>query len=202
MDIKTLAHYIINNFSASSTDAITPLKLQKLLYFLHAWGLVSDNLIAEQIFYKWKFGPVNKDIYAEFKVYGSGKIPANPDISIKLSSNEKIFTDFVISNYVKYSALTLSALTHEDQPWIETQDNDIIPDQVIKNYYSKLAFKNNFPVEDNKPFYPVETDMHYAFVLDIHNPITQPYKSYKDYIELEQQSEKLFVEKFEHLYAV
>jgi len=63
----------------------------------------------------------------------------------------------------------------------------------VKKFYSKLNFAKNFPVDFNKPFYPVETDLHYSFVLDFSettksNPFA--YKSYDEYLMLHNKSKK------------
>lgn len=54
---------------------ITPMKLQKLIYFAHGWnyGLYDEPLIADPI-QAWRFGPVIPSIYHEFKHVGSGTI--------------------------------------------------------------------------------------------------------------------------------
>ena len=51
---------------------LTPLKLQKLLYFAHGWHLVLDSdgdpLLDEDI-EAWKYGPVVPSIYHKFKEF-------------------------------------------------------------------------------------------------------------------------------------
>ncbi len=64
----------------------------------------------------------------------------------------------------------------------------------MKEYYSKLAFANNFPLDfDKKPFYPVLTDNHYAFIFDMNAKdaaSAQVYPSYKVYKAKQEAASK------------
>src|SRR4051812_39910789 len=54
---------------------ISPLKLQKLVYFAHGWylALAGKPLIEERV-QAWQFGPVIPTLYREFKRYGNSPI--------------------------------------------------------------------------------------------------------------------------------
>jgi uncharacterized phage-associated protein len=54
---------------------LTPLKLQKLVYFAHGWylALTGQPLISETI-QAWQYGPVIPTLYREFREYGNGTI--------------------------------------------------------------------------------------------------------------------------------
>ncbi|WAK02791.1 Panacea domain-containing protein [Methylobacter sp. YRD-M1] len=54
---------------------ITPMKLQKLVYYAHGWnlGIFGEPLIDETI-EAWKYGPVIQPIYHEFKSFGAEEI--------------------------------------------------------------------------------------------------------------------------------
>src|SRR5262245_59991994 len=56
---------------------ITPMKLQKLMYFAHGWHLAldtsGDSLIAEDA-QAWDYGPVFPHTYYEFKDFGNRPI--------------------------------------------------------------------------------------------------------------------------------
>ncbi len=200
MKALELSKYIVQNYHDASFDGITPLKLQKLLYYVHVWGIVSENKILTDNFCKWKHGPVNDEVYKSYKNYGDSKISPSQNVTLPdFSTNEKDFVDFVISNYVKFSAITLSAMTHQDKPWQETSTNSYISESSIKSFYSSLLFAKNFPIDENKPFYPVETDLHYSFVLDfLTSQHDEPfyYKSYKEYLSLEKKSNSDFEKAF------
>lgn len=201
MDTINLSKYIVNNYHNTSKDGITPLKLQKLLYYIYVWGIISNHKVINDKFYKWKNGPVNPAVYDYYKSFSGSKI--NPDFSNlnSITSQDKNFIDFIASNYVKFSAITLSAMTHQDAPWQKTGYNDIISEESIKDFYSKLNFAKNFPIDENKPFYPVETDLHYSFVLDFSEDFANKpfhYNSYKEYLELEKKSKDDFEKQFKN----
>ncbi len=195
MNPLELSYYIINNYSDLSPDGITPLKLQKLLYYVYVWGIVSHNKVLDAEFLKWNLGPVNIDVYYHFKSFGKDQI--NPDSypKVKISASDKKFIEFVVSNYIKYSAITLSAMTHKDLPWKNAPQNSTIDEKDIKTFYNKLNFAKNFPLGKSKFFYPVETDLHYSYVLDMPSNIGEKtfyFNSYKEYLQLEKQSQKAF----------
>ncbi len=52
MNALVLSHYIIHKY-----DDITSMKLQKLLYYLKVWGLVSDTFTVDTEFEKWTYRP-------------------------------------------------------------------------------------------------------------------------------------------------
>lgn len=114
--------FVANNFLKRGQDEkinITPLKLQKLVYFLYKAYLkqTGEPLFSER-FETWKLGPVVPSIYAEFSSYG--KLPIQ---SFATDSRNKCFIvtesgvfkkciDQVWETYRDYSATTLSELTH------------------------------------------------------------------------------------------
>ncbi len=76
-----------------NNDSVTPKKLQKLLYYLYAWGLVflnediddlSDKVFSGE-FEAWVHGPVNRDVYERYKPYGGNliKIPDANEMKIE-----------------------------------------------------------------------------------------------------------------------
>lgn len=187
MKILDLGNYLIKNYTSKSPDGITPLKLQKLLYYVYVWNIVEDKNIIDAEFLKWEYGPVNKIVYDNFKKYGKSSIPEPEHSEAEISSEEKKFIDFIASNYSQFNALTLSAMTHQDAPWKETKANEVISINLIKSFYSHLNFAKNFPIDYEKPFYPVETDFHYSFILDFANDDNANnlyFKSYNYYLEL------------------
>lgn len=191
MKISHLAYYIIEEYS-SVEGGITPLKLQKLLYYTKAWGLVSGQLSVNGQFKAWKNGPVNGYIYHQFKEYGNQPIPAENEAG-PIPDEKKEVIDFILDSYVHFDAVTLSAMTHEEQPWEVTPKNEVIGDELIKQYYSNLAFAKNFPVEPDKPYYPVYTDFMYSFIFDFQEDDQAKevvFDSFDEYKEMMKQSKE------------
>jgi uncharacterized phage-associated protein len=183
MAILQLACYILN-----TQKAVTHLKLQKLLYYLKVWGLVSGNQVISEDFIKWKHGPVNKKVYDAYKKYGYSSIPKCAFKGSRIEHKE--FVDFILECYGPYDAITLSAMTHQDAPWKETPPDSIISNQSIMKYYSSLPFARNFPFDPQKPFYPVQSNLHYAFIFDMDEKTINETMAYPSYIAYKKQEEK------------
>lgn len=188
-----LAYYITNHF-----ENITHLKLQKLLYYLKVWGIVSGEELVEGDFVKWQYGPVNKEVYDAFKNYGNTVIPKNLGSDPAFTTNQKKFTDFVLECYTPFGALTLSSMSHAETPWSITKPQNVISEQSMKKYYSELLFAKNFPLGSSKPFYPVQTNMYHSYVLDMSEEEAKKYTVYPSFeiykqqvAEAQQQSAKI-----------
>ena len=70
-----LANFILSLDQSEEAD-ITPMKLQKLLYFAHGYHLAvfGNPLIIGEDFEAWKDGPVVKGIYESFSSFGNKHI--------------------------------------------------------------------------------------------------------------------------------
>ncbi|HLR26678.1 MAG TPA: type II toxin-antitoxin system antitoxin SocA domain-containing protein [Fodinibius sp.] len=191
MKISHLAYYIIEEYS-SVDGGITPLKLQKLLYYTKAWGLVSGQLSVSGQFKAWKNGPVNGHIYHKFKENGNQPIPADNEAG-PISAKKKKLIDFVLESYVYFDAVTLSAMTHEETPWEDTAKNEVISEELIKEFYSSQPFAKNFPIKEGNPYYPVYTDFMYSFIFDFQEEDQAKevvFDSFEDYKQMMSQSKK------------
>lgn len=137
---------------------ISPMKLQKLVYYAHGWhlGLFGDPLIDETI-EAWKYGPVIQSIYHEFKCFGSSNI-ASPGTVFDFDTSDFVeprpegdedvlaLIRTIWREYGNYSALKLSSMTHiPNGPWAnaraghEEARSVPIPNESIKQYFEKLA---------------------------------------------------------------
>ncbi|OTG65846.1 Panacea domain-containing protein [Acinetobacter silvestris] len=74
MDIANYIVELVNN-NAAMKGILTPIKLQKILYYVYVNCLVNRNeKLFEQPIEKWKFGPVVSCVYHNFKMFGTGHI--------------------------------------------------------------------------------------------------------------------------------
>src|SRR2546430_458225 len=73
-DAKAIANELLD-IAWGEKKEITPMKIQKLVYFAHGWHLavIDRPLINEQV-EAWKFGPVIRTIYTAFREYGKAPI--------------------------------------------------------------------------------------------------------------------------------
>ncbi len=135
-----------NNFIRKSNEEdipITPLKMQKLVYFLYKNYLqTTDEKLFSERFETWKYGPVVPSIYAEFSSYkhnpiknygqdSQGKCYAVKEVGIFKTCFDKVW-----ERYKNYSAEQLSNLTHSvGTAWSKAKDNkqQYLNDEDIKS---------------------------------------------------------------------
>ncbi len=156
---RTIANEFIARAAHSGCTDLSPMKLQKLIYFAHGWYLANFNegLIFESI-QAWKFGPVIQSIYHDFKNYGNehidkeihsvrvrdGKIERIIPHIEEDDENTKKFLDLVWERYGNLTPIQLSNMTHnEGSPWtiVTKKFNDIPSDLDIPNDLIKSCFK-------------------------------------------------------------
>ncbi len=72
---RALANTLLRMGEAQGVTDMSPMKLQKLVYYAHAWHLAFHGkpLIREEI-QAWKYGPVIQELYHEFKEFGNDPI--------------------------------------------------------------------------------------------------------------------------------
>lgn len=117
-------------------EYITPLKLQKLLYYIQGLSAkifgkpaFNNNIMA------WSYGPVIEDIYQIYK----GRNPiSTPKSEIKLTDGLEKIIDIVITSYGQMEAEKLIGFTHDEDPWKNAGKNSIIDFESIKEYFEKV----------------------------------------------------------------
>ena len=150
----------VANYFLSKSKIISPLKLQKLIYYAHGWHLAyKENPLINEPIEAWPFGPVVSSIYHEFKDFGSRNINrlasvydpgCNSLVQPSISSGDEFaikLLDEVLSAYGKIHAIQLSNSTHlSGTPWHKTWTSNgsisVIGDDIIKTYFqAKLSNK-------------------------------------------------------------
>ena len=175
------AQYLVNAYSAYGS--ITPMKLQKLLYYVKAWGLLEDQDLAPGAFEKWPYGPVNRDVYHAFKEFGAA--PVQPKLlppAFEPQGRARVLVDFIATSYVSFSALALSAMTHREPPWKEAALNAVITEEAMRAFYgARHPFRRNFPFSPEQPYTAVPSDASAAFTLDMSRADAARVKTYPTY---------------------
>lgn len=138
--------YILKSSAKSSVGSVTPLKLQKLLYYAQAWSLVfrGEVLFCEDL-EAWVHGPVVPSIYRRYKQYSYNIIPKQNLID-ELKEEEVEVLNIVLMNYGRKSAKFLEELTHSEYPWLKARDgfwtnqssNRKISVRDMMNYYTQF----------------------------------------------------------------
>ncbi|MCM1158706.1 MAG: DUF4065 domain-containing protein [Bacteroidales bacterium] len=138
IDIMDAARYLVYLSYHVKRGSLTPLKLQKLLYFSQGWSYVWDGtpLFLDE-FEAWQYGPVNVKVYNWFKQYGRQEIPEfEGKVCIFYNMDDKETLDAIWNNYYAYSAFELVELTHAQEPWqIAYENNETIKNQDIKSFF-------------------------------------------------------------------
>lgn len=142
-----------------SGDAVTPLQLEKLLYFAQGWHLARyGKPLFEEDFCAWDLGPVIPSVYHKYKIYGrTGIMREGVPCAAECFTDEEfsLLLD-VAREYMRYSAAWLVHLTHEkDTPWDRTERNSEICKDTIRDYFSSCEPLESF--DDILDGYPVET---------------------------------------------
>lgn len=137
MDVANYIVWFVNKDPDSPLGGLTPLKLQKILYYLATtyFQKFERRLFVED-FQKWQYGPVVKEVYYEFKPFGirhiakpkavlernpgSGLSFTRKEFDPKVLESDRDFTDIadaVINKFVKWNAFDLVERTHEENAW-------------------------------------------------------------------------------------
>lgn len=125
---------------ASEGDGISNLKLQKLVYYAQGFfSAIFDRPLFNENIEAWTHGPVVPSLYRSYKEHGAGRI-ALPDDFDKSSLTKEEFelVEEVFEVFGQYSAWKLRNMTHEEEPWLNHEDQaDVIPLNEIKSYFKK-----------------------------------------------------------------
>jgi uncharacterized phage-associated protein len=144
-DAIAIANYFLD-LAKERGQSLTPMKVQKLVYFAHGWHLAIKGtpLIDEQV-EAWSYGPVIRSLYREFREYGDRAITekgflfkartktdgtvsyqvVRPDIADdpKAAPFTKQLLDKIWRVYGPHTAIQLANMTHEPgTPWRLVQE--------------------------------------------------------------------------------
>lgn len=181
-----LAQYIVNRFG-QVPGGVTPLKLQKMLFYVKAWSLVDGDDLVNGPFVKWQHGPVNEEVYHHFKKNGASQLqPVGLASRDEPQGAAKEFVDFIGHSYARFPAITLSKMTHEEDPWLKTNYGAEIDAELIQSYYAVQPFALNIPFDPvKKPYVPINSHMDRSFTVDMGDADARRasvYDSYMDYL--------------------
>lgn len=141
-NVLDVAAYILERQGEMST-----MKLQKLVYYSQAWGLVWDGdvMFPERI-EAWANGPVVRDLFEQHRnAYrvGPGSLAGD---SAKLNTDQRETVEAILRAYGDKGPQWLSDLTHSEDPWKNARvglpdgargSSEITPAAML-NYYSSL----------------------------------------------------------------
>lgn len=145
--IEDIADFFLKIVDRESESTITPLKLQKILYYSQGYYLaINKKELFPEDFQAWAHGPVNEEIYNKYKIYGYQSIP-EPQYDTKDFSKELVdFLNDIWATFGIYDGKYLEEQTHKETPWIIARKgyepgakcNQIITKASMKEYFEKI----------------------------------------------------------------
>lgn len=147
---KQIADWILSKINKSAGDTISPLKLQKLLYYCQAWHYtIFDEKLFDERIEAWTHGPVIPSQYKRFSyilLYDNIDIDRINRETVSLPPKTEELLNEVMDIYAEHSANYLENLTHNELPWKQTRgdlepwgaSHEEIPLSLIKEYYSSV----------------------------------------------------------------
>ena len=120
----TIANYFLRR-GLDERIGISPMKILKLVYVAHGWylGALGEPLIHDPIM-AWRYGPVIPELYYHVREYRSRNITEEIRSAFRSVNEERVgdaarsLLDAVWDHYKHFTALELSALTHQKgTPW-------------------------------------------------------------------------------------
>lgn len=146
---KELADFLIVE-SRERGDLLTPLKLQKLMFYADAWNMaLYDQELTAERFQAWVHGPVALSQYHRFKENRWHPILdeiERPDVS---NAKETHLCE-IVDIFGVETGPALEVMTHQELPWIEARGglsdnqpcNTYIDKSTTKVFYAALASKD------------------------------------------------------------
>ncbi|SFV10321.1 Panacea domain-containing protein [Pseudoduganella namucuonensis] len=145
-----VANALVKRAKEGKVAHLSPMKLQKLLFYVQSWHLAKQGRpLIDDFFCRWKYGPVIPSLYHEFKEYGPNPITAygghiveeegaltkrRPIVSEQDTRTWELI-DEILAEYGAYSGSTLSTMTHEkDSAWSTSGgvDGNPIPNDMLR----------------------------------------------------------------------
>lgn len=143
---------LVTRYILCKADDITPMALQKLLYYAQAFyhAIFGEDLFLDDC-QAWAYGPVFPDIYYRYKDFGFNPIEKPTDYLQEdfdeLTTKEISLLDAVIDSFGGYSGTVLRDITHSERPWLEARGPllpsdrsvTVISRETINDYFSSIV---------------------------------------------------------------
>ena len=146
MDVKELAIGIIS-YCNNNNIRISNLKLQKILYYIQGYAIKETHEPAfDAEIHNWQYGPVVEEVYFEYNQFrGEDIVLKDYDRRDGFFKRKNAINDIVLkvlNNCKNKSAFELVEMTHKEDPWKNTRQNEVIKLDIISEYFS-----NNYPLK-------------------------------------------------------
>ena len=145
---------VVTRYLLCKAGDVTPLALQKLLYFAQAfYNAIFGNELFLDDCQAWAYGPVYPEVYYKYQPYGYDPITKPTDAFCNdfssLTAREIDFLDAIIDSFGDCSGTVLSNITHHELPWLEARgallpkerSDTIIKRDTINKYFHEVIEK-------------------------------------------------------------
>lgn len=145
-NLRKIVSIIILHHREVFQESLTPMKLQKLCYYVQAIYMATHDgeQLFEEDFEAWTYGPVISALYQEYKDYGWRSIQQEFEFP-ELEPEKVDFIQQIVEAYGRYDGAALITMTHREEPWLyvrqglsETEgSNALISKDSIKGFFEK-----------------------------------------------------------------
>jgi len=133
-------------------EPLTHKKMQKLCYYAQAWSYALRNkTLCNADFEAWVHGPVNLELYQEYKGNSYQDIALSNDaMSYPFAIEDQELLESIWETFKDYSGNALEVMTHREQPWMtarrglkkDEQGHNIISPENMRTFYKSLVDEN------------------------------------------------------------
>lgn len=137
-----LADFLIVE-SRERGDLLTPLKLQKLMFYADAWHMVVfDSEITPERFQAWVHGPVALSQYHRFKDFQWR--PITDDLQKpQFGADGCQHLVEIVDVFGSESGTALEIMTHQEEPWLSARGG-IADDEPSRTFIDKAITKSYY----------------------------------------------------------
>jgi len=143
-----IANWFLGAIDREAGDAITHLKLQKLVYYAQAWSLAlpeRNRPLFDEDIQAWAHGPVAESVFHQFKGSGWEALPA-PEAMPNVTEDDAAHLREILNVFGEYSAKQLERMTHNEDPWLaargdlspEARSSEVITKEHMAAFYREL----------------------------------------------------------------
>ena len=154
---EQIANWFLCSIDRSSGEAITHLKLQKLVFYAQAWSLaLFDRPLFKEDIEAWAHGPVVPSLFNKYRGKRWSNLEAPPTCPKFNKETEGLLKE-VLSIYGKYDAKYLERLTHQEGIWKKARigvppegaSSCVISKEKMRKYFLKLYRESNEEKEEH-----------------------------------------------------
>ncbi|MBQ9657872.1 MAG: DUF4065 domain-containing protein [Clostridia bacterium] len=143
---------IISEYIIAVGKEITPLALQKILYYAQGfYKAFFGKFLFKDDCQAWVHGPVYVKIYEKYKEFKSANILIDIDYDIEdtIVDEKREILDVIIKYFGYYNGKALEKMSHYETPWINARkgllpsenSNNIIKKEDMEEYFEKVKNK-------------------------------------------------------------